>query len=743
VLICRINQNLFMRHLFGWFLLWASIFQIAFAQEKGDPFLTRLYDRLHASPQQEKFRKIAPVPIGCVYLQREGEGEKEMRQHFRTMKQLGFNALKQIMTRPGTTIEEVQLIALEEGIQPYWYGEGGWETITPELLQKLKISSRLSMEEIRNHPAMQAHQKEVIRKRILKTQDFIRNASDQKAPKERSVAFEPEVGPRGFELSEKGKKLFVEWVKTRYKTIDSLNYYWCQYFVGLQPDQKTPFQNWEDFDRRWEKMSNNEYRHLRDVLRFKADHGLEGIQATIRSFKAFDPEAVFRGGGEMSLFYPHAWWCVDMESIARKMDSAGCFYPSMHLAWHYDEVGHELTRPFYMQASQMHDYFKGGWSAAIEATGGPQQFSGGKGGNGFTVDSSLMTQFIFSQLAAGFKGFGLWTWNARDAGWEAGEYALLDRNQKVTDRARKVGKIGKAMTKYRDELWAARKEPVVGILIDWDNDAMWAAMTKAGRDSFLMEGVKGRIGAARALMNANIPFEFVSKTDLMRGLAPRYKTVFIPAFVSVDRKLFPVFSSFVSQGGRLVMDLPGAYYDERSVLIPTAKGSTFEQLFGVEISDYQYSGVNRNWTLDGNLLRGMTADLIPTGAKVSARYGNGAPAITEFGLGKGKAVLLGYEAARHCFKPGNTGWEQGLTRYLLGENKAPYTCDNALVYRLAGPGSDHYFVLNDTPKAQETRINFGKMQYTKLMDAVTGEEIPAGQSFRVSANDGRWIRAVK
>jgi len=711
-------------------------------QNQKDPFLSELYNQLHNSPQQEKYKKIAPMPIGCVYLQRAGEGEKEMRNHFRTMKELGFTALKQIMTRPGTTIEQVQLIALEEGINPFWYGDGGWEEITPALLKNLKINEKLSIAEVREHPAMQAYQKEVLKKRILKNEAYAKNSADKKGPKERSVAFEPEVGPRGFELSDLGKKLFVEWVKSSYKTIEKLNEIWCQNYVGIQPEADGPFQNWVDFDQRWEKLSANEYRHLRDILRFKADHGLEGIKKTIKNFQAFDKDAAFRGGGEMSLFYPHAWWCVDMESVAKCLDSAGCFYPSMHFAWHYDEVGHELTRPFYMQASQMQDYFKGGWSAAIEATGGPQQFSGGKGGNGFTADSGTMSQFIFSQLAAGFKGFGLWTWNARDAGWEAGEYALLDRNQQVTDRARKVGRIGKAMNKYRDELWAARKEPVVGLLIDWDNDAMWAAMTKAGRDSFKMEGVKGRIGAARALMNANIPFEFVSKTDLMRGLGARYKVIMVPAFVSLDKKLMPVFSEYVKQGGRLVMDLPGAYYDEQAVLVPTGKGSAFEQLFGVSIADYQYSGVNRTWTLDNEKLRGFTADLIATSAQTISKYGNGNPAVVVNKLGKGSAVLLGYEAAISCFKPGQNNWEQKFIKYVLGENASPYACSNALVYRLGNKSADHYFVINDGEKTQ-TKIDFKSYTYKKLTDAVTGEVLPMDKAFTVNAFDGRWVRAEK
>ena len=109
-----------------------------FAQ-KNDEFLTKLYDQLHDSPMQQKFKQIAPMLFGVVFLPWAGCTEQDMRHHFRMMKELGFTNLKQSMATPEWPLKEIQRIALEEGIIPFWYGEGGWETITPELLQKLGI----------------------------------------------------------------------------------------------------------------------------------------------------------------------------------------------------------------------------------------------------------------------------------------------------------------------------------------------------------------------------------------------------------------------------------------------------------------------------------------------------------------------------------------------------------------------------------------------------------------------------
>jgi beta-galactosidase len=716
--------------------------EIAFSQSASDPFLVSVYDKLHASPTRDKFRKLAPMPIGCVYIQRPGDGEKEMRAHFRTMKELGFNALKQIMTVPGYTIEQVQLIALEEGIHPFWYGDGGWEDITPALLKKLKINEKLSMDEIRKHPAMVKYQNELTKKRILDIDAYQKKSG--RLFTSRSVAYEPEVGPRGFELSEKGKKLFVEWVKANYQTIERLNIAWNMHRSDINPfkDENRMFRDWADFETNWEKMQGREYRHLRDILRFKVEHGLENIKRTHKTFRELDPNGVFRAGGEMGLFYPHAWWCVDMESIAAIVDTGACFYPSMHLAWHYDEVQHEITRPFYMQAAQMQDYFKGNWSAAIEATGGPQQFSGGKGGNGFHVDDAMMTQFILSQLAAGFKGFGLWCWNARDAGWEAGEYALLDRNQKVTSRARKVGAIGKAMVNFRDEIWQLRKEPVVGVYNDWENDAMWAAMTVAGRDSFKMEPIKARIGVSRALINANIPFEYVTAKDLAKGLAGRYKVIYMPSVLSLSPKTMSILSEYVKSGGRLVMDMPGAYYDDYAVLFNTDKGSDFEKTFGAIISEYQYSGVNRTFTINGTKISGFINDFELTSGKAIAYYNDGRPAIIENQYGKGKAVLLGYEASISCFKPNNIAHEKMLISFALGDIKSPYSCSEGIVYRLAGKNADHYFLINDGPQ-NDFKLQFHGLSYKAAIDAITGEKLSPTGPIRVQGFDGRWIRMEK
>ncbi|MCC5929964.1 MAG: beta-galactosidase trimerization domain-containing protein [Cyclobacteriaceae bacterium] len=710
----------------------------AYAQHN---FMHDLYDQMHDSPLQQKFKTIKPMPTGVVYMQRPGEGEKEIRQHFRMMKELGFNCLKQVQAIPGWTNQQLEQLALEEGIIPWWYGEGGWEPVTEDLLKKLGIPRKADMETIRRHPKMLKYQHDLMAERIKRTDERVKSGKKDWDIAGRSVAYEPELGGRGTDLSPKGKELFVEWVKNEYKTIDKLNHAWNQNHVYLQPSNYVPFASWEDFDKRWHLINNKEYRHLRDILRFKVEHGLESIKNTIDEFYAFDQNHVFRGGGELSLFLPQAHMGVDLESIAGLMKDYGSFYPSIHFAWHFFPNDYELTRPYYMQSSLANDFFKGGWAATWESTGGPQQFSGGKGGAGFTVDEGVMTQFILSQIAGGFKGFGLWAWNVRTAGWEAGEYGLLDRHNQLTPRAVKVGKIAQAMQKYRDEIWEAKKEPVVGILYDWENEATWAAMSEQGRDHFRMEPIYARIGISRALMNANIPFEYVTFNDLKKGLGPRYQVIYLPQQLSIGNELMGLLTKYVEQGGRLVADMPLGWFNEYSALLYSHKGSPFEKLFGTTINDFQYSGVNITHSIDDFTLDGFVINQTPSTAKVLANYDNGLAAITENSLGKGKAIALGYQASMMCFKPGNDKAEKKLLNYVLGGISSPYAAEGALVYRLASPAADHYFVINEgAAKPIQLSTN---LRYKRIFDAVTGEELKMGDPIQLDRNSGRWLRFEK
>jgi len=714
-----------------------------------DEFLTGLCDALRDTPAQRKFRRLRPMPVGCVLIQSPDMGWDDLRAHLRLMKQLGFTCLKQFLLLPGWDERRFMHMALDEGIIPWWYDDAGWEDISDALLDRLGIPRDTPIEALRMHPAWLAHQERVLRARIDRpAQPPLPNEREPARTAARwtfSVAHE--LSTTDARIDPRAVPEFITWLQRKYGSLDALKDAWNAGHADLSGHD---WQTWEQaIASVLPAGDDRDYNRYKDVIRFKSEVFLRQVRERVDAHLARDPHEPTRAGGEMSLFLPLAGRGIDIEGIADLMAGRGSLYPSTHLAWHFDKVNYEVTRPAYLYASLAADVFKGGWSATWESTGGPQQISGDKGWSdfarahlpAFTVDAGVMTQLMLTWLAAGYRGFGLWCWSARSAGREAGEYSLLDRNNRPGPRAIRAGQIGQAARRLRDELWQARKEPLVGVLFDQENDIQWAVMADSGRDLFVDMPVLARVGAGRALINANVSWEHVTANDLRRGLAARYKVIYLPAMLTLSSDVFEILAGYVERGGRLVMDMPSAWFDERARKIPTGPGSLFERLFGCALDDFQYAS-NVPRAIGGQPLAGFVCDLTATTAQVLERYDNGGPAICENALGRGVAVLIGCEAALSCARPGNAPLESLLIRHALGSYRPPYHCAGAIVYRLAAPAADHFFLINDGP-AQAVYLQAGPHRYRAISDAVAQTALEPGAPISLEAHSARWLRFEK
>jgi beta-galactosidase len=281
----------------------------------------------------------------------------------------------------------------------------------------------------------------------------------------------------------------------------------------------------------------------------------------------------------------------------------------------------------------------------------------------------------------------------------------------------------------------------VGVLVNWDNEAVWAAVAGPGRTHFKHYPVKARIGISRALINANVPWEHVTPDDLKQGLDKRYKIIYMPAQAALNEELWPILTRFVEEGGRLVLDAPGGWWDQQGKILQTGKGTAFEKLFGASIADMQYSN-NVPYVLGDHRLDGFVMDLQPTTAGIVEEFRSGKPAVTEHSFGRGKAVILSPDASYSMREPGNEFMEQWTLGHVLGGQSLPYTCEDAIVYRLASPEADHYFFMNDD-EAKKVNLSFRDYEYSSVSDPVSGEALELGAPVSLEAYSGRWIRFEK
>lgn len=732
---------------------------------KDHDYLQDKYWSLNESPMQQRLRKIKPFPVGAVYYQQRGDDLEDIRKMFRLMRKTGLTALKQIQIKQPFSSDEayqafrqkVYNLALDEGISPWYYGKAGWLPITQELVDSLGINKDVDKEmpAIQAHPKMIQYQKDSLRKRIARLPYKPARPEGMGEPGRNSPYMPARLLP-----------YFADWLEKKYGSLDSINKAW--HMSWNTRSRTNQIQSWEEAAQLMEGRGFDEFgraepvhkqswdfRRHRDGMKFQSELIVDNYKKTMQLYTDWDPYEPERTGGHQ-LFENQATNTWDLEGQAKAASVGGSFYASIHLAHHFFLVGGEFLRPVYMQARTVADMFKGGWAATWESTGGPTQWSGY---NGATVDEKTIRQLFTSYLAAGLKGIGLWMWNSRGEGWEAGEYALTDMQEEVGPRAAEAGRIAKILQEQRFELWEAVDEPTIGILYSWENEAMLGRLSlgsyplntevyKTMRDKkFRQFHSEARIGMMRTCMNHNVPFELVTERDLRNGLAQRYPIIYLPYVLSMKDSDIQTLMDYVKQGGRLVADVPLWELDNFGRLNRFRKNSPLTKLLGLQLSDY-YVTNNRKMSIDGQPVVGQFAWVEPTTAKVQKKFDNGDPAILTNQYSKGSVTLFNFEATRNVFEPGRSTLEKLLIQHTLGAIVPPYLVEGkGMVMRRAAPAADHYFFLNESEQAQTLTVQSTVATYSKVQDVLdsTKTELSGEQSFTytIPGQSAGWVRCEK
>ena len=149
-------------------------------------------------------------------------------------------------------------------------------------------------------------------------------------------------------------------------------------------------------------------------------------------------------------------------------------------------------------------------------------------------------------------------------------------------------------------------------------------------------------------------------------------------------------------------------------------------------------------TYSGMPVTGQFGDLVPTSARVLGRFDSGKPAITEVQLGRGSAVLIGFDAARLCCEPGRQDVEALIARLCRGDAARDWECDAPMAFRLSAPQADHYFLLNDGA-ARTVIISAHDHRYAAGELVIEQTPIDVGGTIAVSvpAFSGVWVRLQK
>jgi len=712
----------------------------------------KAYKALNNSEMQQKLRKNQEWFAGPVYWH-PGEASKEkLVYEFKRIASLGFNMVRYYPVDPGDI--EYQELDFEQVDR--WFDvakETGIRIIFHPKMEQPPLSmltqQGITLDEFKALPATD--------NRYLKIMDeFIKPIIIKYKDHPALLAWGGWGEPHNanHHLYGNDTTFFANWLKEKYGTIEALNLAWNYY-----PAKGQLVKSFEDAWKFTDAHNKNKWVHgfdvpvklrwpiygaQRDMIKYQAEKELNRTQAAINLIRKYDNNTpITTGSHNVFLNQPMLGW--DIGEWARMADM---HFTSIHLPWHFSLVNGEVDRPIYMQARLTKDYFKYGWTSAFETTGGAVQYSGGYG-NAMTPE--LMRRLTLSYLAAGNQSIAFWTWNHRDGGWEVGEYGMVSLDNQITPWAEEAGKVAKGMKKHIGELWEANNQPKVGILQVWDNDAMLLMEPERhdiqeGVDDFAkgtkMQAKKAQVGLARALINKNISFEYVTAQEIMEGIAAYYPVIYVPHARAVSNELYEKLKEYVAKGGRLIADVQFGFIDEYGKLRPTGKDGRMDELFGAYFSMIHDTRTNQ-LTVNEMDVNGFYGDISSTKARPIYSYQNGKPAVTEHNYGKGMATLVGFDAAYMCHT-GNEAIEDLIATIVNYNDKPQWECNLPMTYRLYGEKADHYFIFNDG-EAKNAIIKAYDANYTKgtlVLEEAT-IDVSGTISVLVPAQSALWIRLEK
>ena len=719
------------------------------------------YRKLNDSPMQRRLRAEAPLWVGAVYWNPQEESYEAIRDELKRIRDAGFTFVRFHCIQPRELgpgqydyrYPDMRLGAAEEvGLKSFPHLQT--QAPSPAAL----AAAGLSAEQAAELGPTDERVAGAILALLAATIGHYRHHPTVLAW---GVGGEPHKTPIPLE-SDLDRRRFLAWLQEHYDSPEQVHRAWLIYpNVGedlfIQHGRgRLRIATWDDavdLAARVRQpagvvLATTDLKHeifgaTRDLVRFRCDQTIAHRRACVELVRQVDPDHPICVGNHQ-LMYNHAQLGWDVFNTARVAD---LHFTSIHLSWHFEPAFGEVDRPVYMQSRMTADAFKGGATSAFETTGGTVQYSGGYGHH---MDAGLMRRLMLSYLAGGNEVIAFWCWRCRPGGLEAGEYALTTLSGRISEWAVEAGRVIGGMRRHVRELWNASEQPELGILRSWDTEM---ALTLEPRRFDLQDGpselssgpaqqhMRALIGASRAAINQQVAFEYVTDEELLAGAAGAYPTIYLPHVRACSDALLEALLAYVEAGGRLIADVQVGFHDPWGKVRPRGQGTLLERLFGGWVDTIHDARTSPQRAGDVQIDAGFYGDLVLTSAQAVRRFANGKPAVSEAVVGRGQSILVAFDAARACHRPGNDPVERMLGDCYRGPWPRRFFSDAPIVARRSTEAADHWFLLNDGA-ARSAVLRVYDRTYVEVEDVLTGQVRPVTGTISVDlpACSGVWLR---
>jgi len=487
--------------------------------------------------------------------------------------------------------------------------------------------------------------------------------------------------------SDSCRAAFREWLREKYQDLQSLNERWGNAFWSQWYTQ------WGQIDLPFPAPAYHNPALMLEFKRFISD--------SVRSYQRDQVEIIRKYRPNDFNTHNGYFKNIDYYLMSRDLDIfAFDNYPCFNNEPRFP-VGSKLT-----MARSFHDRFM-----IMEQQTGP-------GGQAYllrTPRPGEMSLWAFQAIAHGADGMVHFRWRTARKGAEEYWSGVLEHDDVPRARYEEFKKEGADIGRIAKEILGSRLVSDIAVLKDFD--AEWVY-------DYQYFTSEVNVGASfdhlfRAASEARYNIDFIGRHADFN----RYKIIFGPQLILMDPDLALKIRKFVEQGGTFIMSAHSAAKDRDNGMTPHVKPILVNDLFGVEVIDFQCyqppsRGKNAIRFEDGALVPvNVFADVLKTTKATPVAvwdqdYMKGTPAVTENRAGKGRAVyyasffnleaareLIRRYAAQYGLKPLMDGVPAAVevTRRSKGRNHYYFVLNHENETVTIKPGAGYFDLLANTP----------------------------------------------
>ncbi len=332
---------------------------------------------------------------------------------------------------------------------------------------------------------------------------------------------------------------------------------------------------------------------------------------------------------------------------------------SIHPSWHFRAFSRE---DYTMAVAANSDIIKSGaglkpfW--VTELQGGNNTFSGY---NPICPTAEEITQWLWTSIGSGAEGIIFWTLNARAAGIEAGEWALLTNQNRNSDRMDAAAQVTEVLKSHASTFQNSKPvKPKVHVL--YTRESLWAEKElHVGPNRYEARNwgaaMKSALAFYQSCLELGIAVDIKEASEHDWGTQDRSgETIILANQSAISKTTWSNLKTFVSGGGQLLLEGLSGYYDE-TLYNRFMDANLYADFLGAELSEFKviadtFNLEFANQKMPAHLWRGNLN--VSETAKVLSQNG-GTVHATQHKYGKGEVIwvpsLIGLGTAHAGRKP--------------------------------------------------------------------------------------------